>query len=104
MLVNIFLNEHTEHYTNGGKKYYYAYWGSKANISIEKINNSPVFVPEAILNVYIRGYTQGGVKIFFECPACLFENLKLFVGDPPSHSLECNVVFIICQVFFIKTI
>ena len=39
MLVNIFLNEHTEHYTNGGKKYYYAYWGSKANISIEKINN-----------------------------------------------------------------
>jgi len=65
MLVNNFLNEHTEHYSNGGWKYYYAYWCSKANISIGKKSNSPVFVPEAILYVHIRDSTQGGNEIVF---------------------------------------
>ncbi len=41
-------------------------------------------------------------KIFFEMSCLSFEKSKLFTGNPPSHSLECNVVFIICQDYYYK--
>ncbi len=44
----------------------------------------------------------GGTKTFFEMSCFLFEKSKLFKGDPPSHSLECNKVFIICQAYYKK--
>ena len=75
---------------------------ARINISIEKINNLLSFVPEAILYVHIRDSTQGGGEIVF-CMSCLlFGKSKLYKGNPPSHSLECNVVFIICQGYYYK--
>ena len=44
----------------------------------------------------------GGTKTFFHSSCLLFENSKLHKGNPPSHSLECNVVFIICQAYYKK--
>ena len=46
--------------------------------------------------------TQLKAKHFFEMSCSVFKNSKLFKGNPPSHSLECNKVFIICQAYYKK--
>ena len=61
-----------------------------------------MFNPEAILYSCIRGYTYKEGKIFFRMSCLFFEKRKLFTGNPPSHSLECNKVFIVCQDYYYK--
>ena len=57
MLVNNFIMRAQR--SCSGKKaqsqhFEYAVWRSRINISIEKINNSPAFVPEAIIYECMR--------------------------------------------------
>ena len=80
MLVNNFMGEHKGHYSGGGKKHQYALYNSRTNISIEKISILLTFVPEAILYVHIRRYTQGGAKHFFEMSCSTFEKIKVILG------------------------
>lgn len=57
MLVKHFMGEHKEHHPGEGRNINMHHGVSRINISIEKINNSPAFVPEAILYVHIRDST-----------------------------------------------
>ena len=46
--------------------------------------------------------THQRAKQLFHSSCVSFEKSKLYIGNPPSHSLECNVVFIVCQGYYYK--
>ena len=61
-----------------------------------------LFNPEAILYLYMRDSMHARARQLFRMSCLLFEKSKLYTGNPPSHSLECNVVFIVCQDYYYK--
>ena len=75
---------------------------SRMNFVIEK--NRPVGTQQyiSIYNALWAVVRRIGRNIFFHCSCLLFEKSKLYKGNPPSHSLECNKVFIICQDYYYK--
>lgn len=75
---------------------------SRMNFVIEK--NRPVGTQHkiSIYNAVCMVVRILEVKLFFRMSCSVFRNSKLFAGNPPSHSLECNKVFIICQDHYYK--